>query len=244
MIRIAYCDDDPLMLQELSQLLEQYRILRSCPMEYRAFDSPFELMASIEGGKYWDILLLDILMPGENGITLAKEIRNHDENVKLIFLTSSAEFAVASYTVEATFYQLKPITAENLFPILDKAIGQYQKEISHNLIIKCKNGLTSFAPDQLEYCEVIGRSLTLHMKNGTVLESIGTMDELTKKLSPIGGFLRVHRSYLINMAYVQSVSYRAVTLLSQTEIPIPRGKYGDIKQTYLSYAFEKEQVYL
>ncbi len=242
MIRIAYCDDDPQVLKELSVLLEAYRTKHGYEMECRAFESPLELMASIESGKCWDILLLDILMPGENGIDLAREIRHYDEHVKLIFLTSTSEYAVASYTVDATFYQLKPITADNLFPVLDKAVGFYQRERHQNLILKCKTGLTSLSPDELEYCEVIGRSLMLHLNGGTVLESIGTLDELEQKLTRATGFFRVHRSYLVNLAYIRSVSYRAVTLSSLAEIPIPRGKYADIKKAYLSYAFEKEQV--
>ena len=109
MIQIGFCDDDPSVLDELHELLGSYRTEHNADIAPTAFQSPFELLASIEKGARFDILLLDVLMPGENGIEAAREIRQYDSNVKIIFLTSSAEFAVQSYTVGAYFYQLKPI---------------------------------------------------------------------------------------------------------------------------------------
>ncbi len=244
MIRVAFCDDDPAVLKTLSELMDRYRVECGCELTYTAYHSPLELMADMERGQAWDILLLDILMPGENGMELAREIRTRDETVKLIFLTSTPEFAVQSYTVGATFYQLKPITAESLFSIMNRAVVACASERNENLILKCKTGITAVAPDQLKYCDVVARSLCLHLKSGQVLESAGKLDDLEKKLVSVGGFLRVHRSYLVNMAYIQSISYRTVLLNDGMEIPIPHGKYNDVKTAYLAYAFERERVLL
>ncbi len=244
MIKIAFCDDELSVLHDLTVLLDRYRVDRNQEMEYFAYQSPFELMANIEKGHQWDIILLDVMMPGENGIEVAKEIRGHDENVKIIFLSSSPEFAVQSYAVNAYFYQLKPIREENLFPVLDQALASCKKARTEMLVLKCKSGITVMDPAELEYCEVNGRSLLLYMQDGRVLESIGKLDVLEEKLLSTGSFLRVHRSYLVNMAYIQNISYRSVILFSQKEIPIPHGKCGEIKKTYLSYAFERETVLL
>ena len=119
MIQIGFCDDDPSVLDELHELLGSYRTEHNADIAPTAFQSPFELLASIEKGARFDILLLDVLMPGENGIEAAREIRQYDSNVKIIFLTSSAEFAVQSYTVGAYFYQLKPIWPESFFRLMD-----------------------------------------------------------------------------------------------------------------------------
>lgn len=78
----------------------------------RFFYSSLELLASIEKGMRYDILFLDVILPNENGIDIAKEIRQYDSVMKIIFLTTSPEFAVQSYTVSAYFYQLKPIQEE------------------------------------------------------------------------------------------------------------------------------------
>lgn len=155
MIQIGFCDDDLSVLDELHELLGSYRAEHNADIAPTAFQSPFELLASIEKGARFDILLLDVLMPGENGIEAAREIRQYDSNVKIIFLTSSAEFAVQSYTVGAYFYQLKPIWPESFFRLMDSVIAACSRESSVSLILRCKTGITRVELDKLEYCEVI-----------------------------------------------------------------------------------------
>lgn len=241
-MKIAFCDDDLSVLNELRVLLDRYRVERNHAIGYTAFHSPLDLLVEIERGARFDILFLDVLMPGENGINVATEIRNYDSNVKIIFLTSSAEFAVQSYMVDAYYYQLKPICAEGFFRLMDSVLTLCEKEQTNSLILRCKSGITRIELRQMEYCEVIHRTLFIHLTTGKVLESIGSLDELSKKLMPYGGFLRPHRSYLVNMEYVQNLSYRAITMSCLAEIPIPRGRYNDIKNMFLEYAFQNRQV--
>lgn len=89
--------------------------------------SPFDLLAETEKGTRFDVILLDVLMPGETGIDAATEIRKFDRNVKIIFLTSSSEYAVQSYSVEAFYYQLKPICKEAFFSLMDSVISACKK---------------------------------------------------------------------------------------------------------------------
>ena len=88
MIQIAFCDDDQTVLDQLSALLEKYRTQRCIQIQCTAFRSPLDLLAEIEKGVRYDILFLDVIMPAENGITVAKEIRQYDTAVEIIFLTS------------------------------------------------------------------------------------------------------------------------------------------------------------
>ena len=242
MIKIAFCDDELSVLNELRVLLDQYRVERNQEIDYTAFQSPLELLAEVEKGARYDILFLDVLMPGETGIDAAAEIRKHDNNVKIIFLTSSPEYAVQSYAVGAYFYQLKPLWKESFFRLMDSVIASCEKERSESLILRCKTGITRVELRQLEYCEVIHRTLFIHLTSGKVLESIGSMDELSKQLEPYGCFLRPHRSYLINLDHVQMLTSHAITMSCLTEIPLPRGKYHEVKDAYLERAFQKGQV--
>ena len=189
-------------------------------------------------------ILLDVMMPGENGIDTAREIRRYDQSMKIIFLTSSAEFAVESYTVGAYFYQLKPIWQESFFRLLDSVIAECAKSGSMSLILRCKSGITRVELDKLEYCEVLGRALWLHLTDGTVLESGGGMDHLCEQLTEHDNFLRIHRSYLVNLDHIKSIVPKAITMASLAELPIPRGKYGELKDRYLEYAFQRKQVFL
>lgn len=242
MIRIAFCDDEIGTLNEINGLVDLYRIEHQQEIVCEAFYSPLELLAEIEKGLRLDILFLDIIMPGEDGISVAKEIRQYDDSVKIIFLTSSSEFAVESYTVGAYFYQMKPICTEKFFHLLDSVIAECEEVQHRSLILHRKNGVMRIHLEKLVYCEVIGRTLMFHLENGKVLESVGCMDELCTKLSPYDNFMRPHRSFLVNMEYIQGISHKTIRMDNQIEIPIPHGRCSEIKNKYLEYAFKRKQV--
>lgn len=244
MIKVAFCDDDSAVLNEISALLVRYRAERNQEIACTAFQSPLELLTEIEKGLRPDILFLDVIMPGEDGISVAKEIRQYDNIVKIIFMTSSAEYAAESYTVGAYFYQIKPICEDNFFRLMDSVISECEKTQQCSLILRCKSGITRIRLEKLEYCEIIGRTLLFHMEDGKILESSGSLDELCAKLAQHDNFLRPHRSFLVNMEYIQNISYKAITMENLVEIPIPHGKCSEIKNRYLEYAFSRRQVFL
>ena len=241
-MKIAFCDDDLSILNEIRILIDQYRVERNRDIGYTAFQSPLELLAEVEKGMRLDILFLDVIMPGENGIEAAREIRKYDNNVKIIFLTSSEEFAVQSYTVGAYFYQLKPIWKESFFRLMDVAISECKKEQENSLILRCKTGIVRVELERLEYCEIIGRVVQFRMQGGAVFDRAGSLDEVWSQLEPFKSFLRPHRSYIVNMDYIQTMSYKIITMSDGAEIPIPRGKYSEFKDRYLEYAFSRKQV--
>lgn len=244
MLKIAFCDDEAAELKRLESLLGEYTAECGPEFIHTTYQSPVELMADIEKGRRFDILLMDVLMPGENGLAAAREIREYDTNVKIIFLTSSSEFAVESYTVDAWYYQLKPIQKEVFFHLLDSACAACSKEQQHSLILRSKNGIVRMELDELVYCEVMGRTLIFHLRDGEALESVGRLDELSSQLETCPNFLRVHRSFLINMECISNISARSVTMQDGTEIPIPHGKYSELKSRYLSYILDRKQVFM
>lgn len=244
MIKIAFCDDDMEVLHQMNELLDRYRVERNEDITYAAFQSPFELLTEIEKGIRPDILFLDVVMPGQNGMDVAKEIRQYDTNMKIIFLTSSPEFAVESYSVGAYFYQLKPIWEESFFRLMDAVLAECEKKKKNSLILRSKDGITRIDLQQLEYCEVLGRKLLFHLENGAVLESAGSLDDLAVQLMQYSNFFRPHRSFLVNMEYIQNISSRSIKMVNNAEIPIPHGKCSEIKNTYMEYAFNGEQAVL
>lgn len=244
MIKIAFCDDELSVVNEIRVLLDRYCAGHNQEIGWTAFHSPLELLSEIENGLRPDILFLDVIMPVENGINVAKEIRQYDNTVKIIFMTSSTEYAVESYMVGAYFYQIKPICEEKFFPLMDAVVSECESVKQSSLVLRCKGGITRVCLAKLEYCEVVGRTLLFYMEDGKVLESSGSLDELCDKLALHDNFLRPHRSFLVNMEYIQSISYKSITMDNSAEIPIPHGKCSEIKNRYLEYVFSRRQVFL
>ena len=226
MLRIAFCDDETEILEELESLTEQYCADRGCRMEYQAFHSPLELLAAMEKGTYFDAVFLDVLMPGENGISTARELRQTDQNIKIVFLTTSSEYAVDSYSVGAYFYQMKPLKKEIYSGLLDSLRAVCEKEQKKSLVVRTRNGITQISFD------------------GTVLEGNGRIERLEEQLAEYGNFIRIHRSFLVNMECICNISYRSVVMKNGTEIPVPHGKFTEIRNRYLAYAFERKKVIL
>ena len=91
---------------------------------------------------------------------------------------------------------------------------------------------------------MLGRKLLFHLENGAVLESAWSLDDLAGQLMQYSNFFRPHRSFLVNMEYIQNISSRSIKMVNDAEIPIPHGKCSEIKNTYMEYAFNGEQAVL
>lgn len=237
-MRIAACDDDVKFLQELTALLNAYGKENGCDVEYKIYTNPLELITQVERGAHYDVILLDVFMPGMNGIQCAKDIRTYDSLVKIIFLTSTTEFAVESYSVKAYQYLLKPIHREDLFLILKSLEKDSETAQQHNFVFKSKMGITKISLSKLEYCEVINRKIILHLNNGEECECSFRMNELEEKLKEFNKFLKPHRSFLINMDYIQTLNIHSIIMECGAKIPVPREKYAQIKQKYMEHVFQ------
>ena len=105
-------------------------------------------------------------------------------------------------------------------------------------ILKQKGNKLAIALSKLEYCEVINRKITLHLTNGDECECNIRMNELEEKLIEYKMFLKPHRSFLINMDYIQSLTTHSIIMECGMKIPVPREKYAEIKQRYMEYIFQ------
>ena len=121
MLKIAVCDDNQEELSHITALLEAYQKERGTSLSYKPFLSSVELASTAQSGGY-SLYLLDAIMPALDGIGLAKEIRSFDKAASIIFLTSSPEFAVESYTVKAANYLIKPIDKAAFFVNVETSV--------------------------------------------------------------------------------------------------------------------------
>lgn len=204
-------------------------------MRYQIFRSAAKLLDAAQKERF-TLYLLDVMMPGTDGIAAAREIRHTDDTADIVFLTCSPEFAYESYEVRALHYLLKPIEEEMLFSILDRLSLKEQKP-QEGLTLKIGSALIRVLFSQLSYVEVNGKHLYFNLTDGSVREIYGTMKEYEKLLLSRPEFMRVHRSYIVNMFQVAELSPKGISTLSGQNLPVSRLLYPQLQKDYLNLLF-------
>lgn len=236
MIQIAFCDDNPKELSNLNHYMTQYNLDRNLNCDYDVFSNGLDLIAAIDNGKNYNLYVLDIIMPGLTGMDLAKEIRIRNKHAVILFLTSSPEFALESYTVKAHNYVLKPLAQSQFYSIFDDLIDTLETDDQEKvLLVKSENGIQKILLSNLVYAEVIGRTVIYHIRSNRTISVVESFSALCDKLLRYGCFVKTHRSYIMNMQYVDIIDAKQVTLQTHATIPIAQGKAKEIRQQYLSY---------
>lgn len=237
-MKIAICDDDIDELSHMSALVEEYRKVNHIQYEYTAFHNGFELISVLEKGHTFDIYCLDIIMPGFSGISLAKEIRTFDKTAQIIFFTSSPDFALEGYSVQAVNYVLKPVTKEKLFFTLTDVLERMNHEQGAHIIVKSNAGLQKILLSNLAYAEAMGKKVLFHLILGDIIECTEQISVVHKDLITTGRFVQPHRSYLVNMEYIDSIGKSEISLQNGASIPIAQGKSKEVKKSYLTFQME------
>lgn len=233
-MRIAICDDEETELSHLSELIAKYEISRGINIDCHSFHNGIDFLSTIKGGEY-DLVLLDVLMPGISGMQIAQELRKLDENVKLIFVSASPEFAMESYSVGAYHYLLKPTDTSALYPLLDRVENELSMQKEQKLILKTREGVVGVSFTSLEYVEVINKSVSIHLADGSIRNVSSTLADFEEMLLLRPEFLKTHRSYLVNLSYIKSVDMNCVVTKNGHRIPVSRQRRNQVQETYIRF---------
>lgn len=232
---IAVCDDLQEELDALEKLLQTWQRDRRVNVRYRTFHSAAELLDHAEKTPF-TLYLLDVIMPGTDGLAAAREIRSFDDTAEIVFLTVSPGFAYESYSVRAMDYLLKPIRADKLFPILDRLLLREQRP-KEGLTLKCGATLIRIPYAQISHVEVSGKHLYFNLTDGTVREVVGSLTEYDTLLRIRPEFMRVHRSYIVNLQRIRSYVKGRVFVSDSEYIPIGEN-YRETFQRYIETHYQ------
>ena len=235
MIRIAVCDDSPEFLQQAVNMVERWSEESGVPAEIYRFDNGDALLAK-NAVTHMDIIFLDIIMPLQSGIDTAKELRQSDKAVKIIFLTSSPEFALDSYEVKAQDYLLKPVTYEKVKETLTECSHTFEEE-PKNIVLKTAFGYQKLYFHDMEYAEVQNKRVVFYLRTGKTVESAESLHSLEDRLCLNDGFFKCHRSYLVYLPNVDHFSMTEIITKSGRSIPIARGYGKAFKESYFAFVF-------
>ena len=231
-MRIAICDDEKRICAILAE-----KVGKICPdAETITYASGKELL---NAGELPDILLLDIRMPEISGMDVAKILRDRDWRKPLIFITGEEDQVFNSFDLQAFHFLVKPVADEKLKEVLDNARKELERygDISgkKDKYIEIQSGTSHIRINlsKLLYAEVYDRKTILHMKD----ESIEYYGQLSALEELVGiDFYRIHRSYLVNMKYVERYDRTSITTLGGDNIPIARREYDGFLKAYMEYS--------
>lgn len=239
MIRLAFCDDEAEQREAVGCLLREYAAARSdLAVKLSVFSSGQDLLAAAEECGGFDLYVLDIVMPGLNGIELGMRLRELNSGGAIIYLTVSPEYAVDSYAARAFYYLTKPTESEKLFSVLDQAVAALEKKKAACVAVRTRDGLRRVRLDEIVYAELVGRTVRYCLADGTSLESVtvrGPFQEAAAPLLADQRFFLCGASFAVNFFYVTAVEQGFLRLDGGARIPLARGRAALARQRWSDY---------
>ncbi|MEY8296329.1 MAG: LytR/AlgR family response regulator transcription factor [Emergencia timonensis] len=224
MLKIAICDDEKKLRRDLRNLLAVQMELTGMDYAIQEFDCGESLLAACDAAEQIDILFLDIEMPGSDGMTTAKLLRQSGCKMIIIFVTAYPDFVFQGYEVHAFHYILKPYEEAKIREVLSKAIQEISGQETQFYMVEQKSGTLRLPMDAICYFKSDRRTIHIVTTNDS-FTFYGKLDDVEAKLPAC--FQRVHNRYLVNMHFVTQVRPTSC-LCHEEELPVSRAYKQDL----------------
>lgn len=229
-MKIAICDDEEMFSSQLKEYLESY--YKSMDLIIDKFESGEEFLKRYTNMNCgYDIIFLDIEMKQIDGIETAKKLRELNNDIIIIFLTSHLEFAPEGYEVNAFRFLIKPIQKEKLKNALLDV--QYQIDRNKKILIKDKDREVLLKYTDIVYIEAQNVNIKICTMNEKFLIR-KTLREIEEELKG-PTFFKCHRSYIVNLDFVMDYDNKIITMENKEKISLSRNKYSDFKNSMITY---------
>lgn len=238
-LRIAYCEDEAIQIEYMNMLLKAYEKKHKTEIEFYGYKSAKEFLFEQEGCYAFSAIFLDIDMKDVSGMELAKEIRKKDETVPIIFLTNRKEYVFEGYEVQAFLYLLKPIDERKLEQILTELFKR-QKQDTFYIMEKQERETIKIDVSKICYFEANGHYLNVCCIDSTYVikkslqEIMNQFQERFRQIEK-SGFLLTHRSFFVNLEYIEKITKAECILVKNYRVPISRKEYKNVNQKFLEY---------
>lgn len=229
--QIAVCDDEYQQTEYIKILVKKWADENNIKVNIEMFDSAENFKSAWAKDKNYDILLLDIQMSGQNGIELAKELRESNDKLIIIFITALPDFIADGYDVFALHYLMKPINEMKLFGVLDRAEKSISKTVTA-VFLPIESENIRIATDDIMYIESFAHFLDVATVKGTYRIKM-PIYELEQQLGD--NFARCHRSYIIGLKYVDKITKSDIVLDNGITVPLSRRLYNEVNKALIRY---------
>lgn len=233
-MQIAVCDDVQKELERIREALDTYS--KAHPELYFDIDeyvTPIDILNAVEKGKVYDIALLDICMPGILGTDVAEEMLAKSPDMGIIFLTTSDEYAVEAFAMNATHYLLKPFSQEQFNAALDRAVKKTEEQ--DLLSLACVDGTYRVCISEIVSIESQSHYLLIKLSSGEILRLRMKLSQMFEELQKYPEFIKVGASYVANLTFVRRISGNTLEMLSGAKIPVPRRSSEEVQKTYMEF---------
>lgn len=215
MVRIAIVEDDPTDLARLMECLRQYEAEQGERFDVKPFSNPSDFLDSYRSD--CDLVFMDIELPLFNGVDAARQLREVDDVVTLVFITNMEQYAVSGYQVDALDFVVKPINYYRFSSMMRKALRTMARRSEKEVTVQTSGSITRLRVSQIHYVEIRDHLLIYHTDGGR-LESWGKLADVEAELSAYN-FVRCSSSLLVNLRHVISVAGNSVDVAGTT-LPI------------------------
>lgn len=220
----------------LREILDRRSILYTL----NCFTCVEDLTKAMNNPNPFDLIFLDIILGDVNGVDFARQLRKNGQDVDIIFITVSSNYAVDSYEVAPIHYLIKPVVREKLEQAVNRALN---RAIPKRIAIRTPKGILAANLNELVFIEVHDHTISIHKADGTQDTYCGALSGLENQLPPLQ-FIRSHKSYLVNMACITDIMRYEVTLCGNVKLPIGKKRYNDVQNSFIEYASQKNPAVL
>ena len=251
MLQIGICDDEPLLLDEIKKITEDCLRQQQAFSILSAFTDGKALLYEIQDGKHFDLLLLDIEMPGLSGMELAEQIHALLPDALMIFVTAHYKYAVDAYALHIFRYIPKNQLKERLPHALKDAASLLEIQNTDSYIISSQNRLERIPLKEIFYIEKEGKNAIFHTaaaENPETSQTEGktaqtrrirkTLTEIFEELNS-EEFYFIERGYIVNLRHVSGISHTDCILTDQTHLPVSQSRLPEFKKKLNIYWKDK-----
>lgn len=237
-MKLAIFEDEKIELDSLMEYLDSYIEKTNNKLNISSFRSSNEFLKDFSFNKY-DAIFLDVY---ENktqvGVDIARKAREIDEDVKIVFITTSKDFMLDAFEIEATHYLVKPLTQEKIFEVMHRFREFFKAEEKFLNVQKGKNtGDIQLALKDIYYIETVRNGINIHLKN----ESLSCRMNISNVENMLEDhrFLRCHQSYIVNLDKVEKITDEAFVLTNGSFVLLRQKEKAAMKKIYYNYKINK-----
>ena len=238
-IKLAICDDEPIAAQVEGSAIKKAFNEHGINVQMKIFNSVF-CLEDVMRQEDFDLLVIDIMMPHENGFSFVKRLREKGNKIDVIFVSSNEDKVFDSFRLTPfAFIRKSNLIHDTLVTVKTYVEAGHAKKKEEKYSFTCNRNIRSVSVNDIVYVENQRHSQEIHLLDGNIFAVNKTMADLEDELSAYS-FARVQRGFIVNFEHVRSINRDGISLDNGEHIPISRDLVKNIKEKYMYFLQGKD----